>query len=210
MRIKNIRHLVKRASLALSLLYAYHTMVMPFVSRAGEKLAYALKEFQVNVQGKICADFGSSTGGFVDCLLQNGAAKVYAVETGYGVLDWKLRNDPRVIVKERMNAMHVILPEQTDILTNDTSWTKQEIILPNILKNLKEDGIILTLIKPHYEADKRFLNHGVLSEEDAAKVTQEVVEKVKAMGLTVKGLVKSPLLGKKGGNSEYIAWVKKS
>lgn len=182
---------------------------MLFVSRAGEKLDFALKGFAIDVAGKICADFGSSTGGFVDCLLQHNAAKVYAVETGYGVLDWKLRNDSRVAVMERTNAMHVVLPEKMDIITNDTSWTKQKIILPNILQNLKEDGIILTLIKPHYEAYKKLLHRGVLSEADAEKVTQETIEKIRAMDLTVKGLVKSPILGKKGGNSEFVAWVEK-
>ena len=182
---------------------------MPYVSRAGEKLAFALQTFRIDVTGQLCADFGSSTGGFVDCLLQKGAAKVYAVETGYGVLDWKLRNDQRVVVKERTNAMHITLPEKMDCITNDTSWTKQEVIIPNIVNNLKEDGIILTLIKPHYEADKRLLHHGVLSGEDAERVTQEVVEKIQAMSLIVKGLVKSPILGKKGGNNEYVAWIEK-
>src|SRR5579859_4488345 len=144
-----------------------------YVSRAGGKLEFALQEFKISVKDLIVADFGSSTGGFVDCLLQNGARKVYAVETGYGTLDWKLRNDPKVVVKERTNAMHVELPEKVDLITNDTSWTKQEIIFPNILKNLKKEGRILTLIKPHYEADKRLLHKGVLEETDAQKVAQD-------------------------------------
>ncbi|MEK7690497.1 MAG: SAM-dependent methyltransferase, partial [Bdellovibrionota bacterium] len=99
---------------------------MSFASRAGEKLDHALKTFDVNVQGFVCADFGSSTGGFVDCLLQHGAQKVYAVEKGYGQLDWKLRNDPRVIVMERTNVMHAKLPEHVNLITIDTSWTKLE------------------------------------------------------------------------------------
>src|SRR5579859_7339270 len=120
-----------------------------YVSRAGGKLEFALQEFKISVKDLIVADFGSSTGGFVDCLLQNGAKKVYAVETGYGVLDWKLRNDPRVIVMERTNAIHVELPEKVDLITIDTSWTRQRNILPNALKNLKEGRKIISLIKPH-------------------------------------------------------------
>src|SRR3989344_3151588 len=108
---------------------------MPYVSRAGDKLEHALKNFNFNPENLVCADFGSSTGGFVDCLLKFGAKKVYAVETGYGVLDWKLRNDERVIVMERKNAMHVALPEKVDLITIDTSWTKLENIMPNALNS---------------------------------------------------------------------------
>jgi len=177
-----------------------------FASRAGEKLAFGLHHFKLDVTEQICADFGSSTGGFVDCLLKNGAIRVYAVETGYGVLDWKLRQDPRVIVKERTNAMHVQLPEKVDLITNDTSWTRQEIIFPNILKNLKPDGKILTLVKPHYEADKKLLHQGVLDEQTAEKVTKDVIKRIEYL-FPVKnnGFIKSPLLGGKGGNTEYLA-----
>src|SRR5438128_543365 len=104
---------------------------MPFVSRAGQKLQHALATFDIDVTGKACADLGCSTGGFTDCLLQQGAAKVYAIDTGYGVLDWKLRNDPRVIVMERTNAMHVTLPQPVEIVTIDVAWTKQRHILPS-------------------------------------------------------------------------------
>lgn len=177
-----------------------------FASRAGEKLEHALKEFSIDVQGKICADFGSSVGGFVDCLLQFGASKVYAIETGYGELAWKLRTDKRVVVMERTNAMHVTLPEKMDIITNDTSWTKQRIILPNILNNLKENGTIITLIKPHYEAEKRLLHKGVLDEEVASTVARETLNAItREFTLQEVGFTKSPLLGGKGGNSEYLA-----
>src|ERR1700734_1788477 len=128
---------------------------MPYVSRAGEKLAHALKSFDISVAGLVCADFGSSTGGFVDCLLQAGAKRIYAVETGYGVLDWKLRNDEKVVVMERKNAMHVELPEKVDLITADTSWTKLDKIIPNILKNLKPEGHIVALVKPQYEAEPK-------------------------------------------------------
>src|SRR5450432_1736534 len=109
-----------------------------FVSRAGQKLDHALTAFDLDVSAKICADLGCSTGGFTDCLLQRRAAKVYAVDTGYGVLDWKLRKDPRVVVMERTNAMHVQLPEMVEIVTIDISWTRQKNILPNARKMLAD------------------------------------------------------------------------
>ena len=184
---------------------------MPFASRAGEKLDHALQEFEIKVAGLICADFGASTGGFVDCLLQHGAQKVYAVETGYGVLDWKLRNNSQVVVMERTNAMHVSLLEKIDLVTNDTSWTKQHIIFPNILANLKEEGQIITLIKPHYEADKKLLHKGVLDEEVAEKVTKETVDQlVASFPVKLLGLTRSPILGGKGRNTEYLAYFKKA
>src|SRR5690242_644761 len=101
-----------------------------FVSRAGEKLDHALTTFKVDVKGWVCADFGANAGGFTDCLLSRCAAKVYAIDTGYGALEWKLRTDPRVVVMERTNAMHVELPEQVDLVTIDVAWTKQRLILP--------------------------------------------------------------------------------
>ncbi|HTL27962.1 MAG TPA: SAM-dependent methyltransferase, partial [Tepidisphaeraceae bacterium] len=104
---------------------------MDFVSRAGQKLLHALDEFKIGVTDKVCADLGCSTGGFTDCLLRRGAKKVYAVDTGYGVLDWKLRNDPRVVVIERTNAMHVELPEKVQVVSIDVAWTKQRNILPS-------------------------------------------------------------------------------
>lgn len=181
-----------------------------FASRAGEKLQHALTEFHIEVTELVCADFGSSTGGFVDCLVKNGAQKVYAVETGYGVLDWKLRNNPHVVVLERTNAMHVVLPEKVDLITNDTSWTRQMSIMPNILANLKENGKIITLIKPHYEADKKLLHKGVLDEEIAQEVARQTVnELLSSFPLKELGFTKSPLLGGKGGNSEYLAYLQK-
>lgn len=173
---------------------------MKFVGRAGEKLDFALKNFKIEVSRKICADFGSAIGGFTDCLLKAGAKKVYAVEKGYGVLDWKLRNDPRVVVMERTNTMHVILPEKADLITIDVGWTRQEKILPNALKNLKADGQIISLIKPHYEIGK-----GRLTEEEAEKIKDETVQKIKSLGVKIKAVIKSPLLGAQAENVEYLA-----
>ncbi len=184
--------------------------ITPFASRAGEKLDYALKEFDIDVEGKICADFGASVGGFVDCLLRHGARRVYGVETGYGELAWTLRNDPRVIVLEKTNAMHIALPEKMDIITNDTSWTRQEKIIPNILMNLKESGHILTLIKPHYEADRKLLHKGKLDEQVAETVAKNTYELLQEQFLVIaKGMVQSPILGKKGGNREFVAYFQK-
>src|SRR2546427_9082895 len=104
--------------------------VRDFVSRAGHKLEHALATFAIDVSGKVCADLGSNTGGFVDCLLARGAAKVYAIDTGYGALDWKLRKDSRVVVMERTNAMHATPSEKVAIVTIDVAWTKQRHILP--------------------------------------------------------------------------------
>ncbi len=178
-----------------------------FVSRAGEKLQFALSHFNISVEDTVVADFGSSTGGFVDCLLQNEARKVYAVETGYGVLDYKLRKDPRVIVMERTNAMHIELPEKVDLITIDTSWTKQKNILPNAFINLKEGGEIISLIKPHYEADPKFLRKGKLMEEKIDEVLGSVRRDIEDLGAKVKKLVESPIVGEKGKNREFLALI---
>jgi 23S rRNA (cytidine1920-2'-O)/16S rRNA (cytidine1409-2'-O)-methyltransferase len=178
---------------------------MKFVSRGGEKLQFALREFEIDPSEMICADFGCSTGGFTDCLLQNGAKKVYSVDTGYGVLDWKLRNDERVIVLERTNAMHVILPEKVDFISIDSSWTKQKNILPNAFKNLKEEGVIIALIKPHYEAGKP-----VLGVEEVERVMENSKKKILELGYNILSLTESPILGGKGKNKEFLALIKAS
>jgi len=177
---------------------------MPFVSRAGEKLDHALKTFAIDVRGLTAADFGSSTGGFVDCLLQHGAAKVYAIETGYGTIDWKLRNDPRVVVMERENAMHVTLPEVVDFASIDTSWTKLDKVLPNVLKHLKPDGQIVALLKPHYEAEPRMLRKGKLAEEFIPEIIETATARITSVGVTVVATEESPIKGEKGGNREFL------
>src|SRR3954464_11805842 len=143
---------------------------MPFVSRAGEKLEHALNTFALDVTGLTCADLGSNVGGFVDCLLQRGAAKVYAVEKGYGVLEYRLRKNPRVVVMERTNAMHVTLPERVALVTIDVAWTRQRNILPAARKILADGGVVITLIKPHYEAPKELLKKGILPEAEVEAV----------------------------------------
>src|SRR5688500_20011582 len=119
-----------------------------FVSRAGQKLDHALTHFHLDVSGQTCADLGSNTGGFVDCLLQRGAVKVYAIDTGYGALEWKLRKDPRVVVMEGTNAMHAALPEPVSVVTIDVAWTKQRHILPAARRMIAPGGNVVSLIKP--------------------------------------------------------------
>ncbi len=175
-----------------------------FVSRGGLKLQHALEEFQINAQDKTVLDVGASTGGFVDCLLQNGALKVYALDTAYGELAWKLRTDDRVIVMERTNILHLEkLPEQVDLITIDAGWTKLGLILPKIKGFLKEGGQIIALLKPHYEAEKKDLVKGVLSEEKSEIVKEAVIKKIQDQGFSIKNQTESPILGG-AGNREYL------
>jgi 23S rRNA (cytidine1920-2'-O)/16S rRNA (cytidine1409-2'-O)-methyltransferase len=178
-----------------------------FVSRAGQKLEHALKTFAVDPTGKFCADLGCSTGGFTDCLLQHGAARVFAVDTGYGVLDWKLRNDPRVVVMERVNAMHVELAEKVDLISIDVAWTRQRRILPSAKGLIKPGGIVVTLIKPHYEADATLLRRGILDAEQLPAVLIAVRADIEAAGFEQMQIVESPIKGSKG-NTEFLAMLK--
>jgi 23S rRNA (cytidine1920-2'-O)/16S rRNA (cytidine1409-2'-O)-methyltransferase len=175
-----------------------------FVSRAGQKLQHALEAFAVDVRGLTCADLGCNTGGFTDCLLQNGAVKVYAIDTGYGALDWKLRKDPRVVVMERTNAMHAELPEPVDLVTIDVAWTRQRHILPAAARMLRAGGTVVSLIKPHYEADRSLLRRGVLREEELEQVLAQVKADIAAAGFDVVATTTSPVKGAKG-NVEVLA-----
>lgn len=174
-----------------------------YVSRAGDKLAHALKVFGVSPQGWVCADLGSSTGGFVDCLLRNGAAKVYAIERGYGVIDYHVRSDPRVIVMERTDALHVRLPELVQLVTIDTGWTRQCHILPVACRLLDREGHVLSLIKPHYEAPSALLDKGVLPDEHVSPILNGIRCKLNGWGLNLEGETESPIRGR-GGNREWL------
>jgi 23S rRNA (cytidine1920-2'-O)/16S rRNA (cytidine1409-2'-O)-methyltransferase len=176
-----------------------------FASRAGAKLSQALEVFGVSVQGATCADLGSSTGGFVDCLLRRGAAKVYAIDRGYGVLAYHLRNDDRVVVMERTDALHVRLSEPVQLVTVDTGWTTQARILPIARGLLGDDGRIITLIKPHYEATPKMLRGGVLPDESIETVLVPVRDALPKMGLRLAGEVESPIRGR-AGNREFL-WL---
>jgi 23S rRNA (cytidine1920-2'-O)/16S rRNA (cytidine1409-2'-O)-methyltransferase len=177
-----------------------------YVSRAGFKLAAALRAFELHPAGWICADFGSHTGGFVDCLLRHGAARVYAIEPGYGVLDAGLRRDPRVVVCERTNALRFVCPEPCDLVTIDVGWTPQRLILPAARRCLKPDnGRVLTLIKPQYEAPPEWLAGGVVPAEHRDAVLAVCRADVRGLGWQIAGEVESPLRGH-GGNVEYL-WL---
>jgi 23S rRNA (cytidine1920-2'-O)/16S rRNA (cytidine1409-2'-O)-methyltransferase len=178
-----------------------------FVSRAGLKLDHALTTFALDVRGKTCADLGSNAGGFVDCLLQRGAARVYAIDTGYGMLDWKLRKDSRVVVMERTNAMHALLPEKVTLVCIDVAWTRQRHILPAARRLVSEDGVVVTLIKPHYEADAALLRKGVLPTEAVEAVVRAVEADIVAAGFDLLATVESPIQGAKG-NREVLAHLR--
>lgn len=177
-----------------------------FVSRAGQKLDHAMNAFAIDVAGQTCADLGCNVGGFTDCLLQRGATKVYAVDTGYGVLDWKLRKDPRVVVMERTNAMHATLPEGVSFICIDVAWTKQKHILPAAARLLAEGGQVVTLIKPHYEADASQLRGGVLPEQQLPATLERVKTDITAAGFILRDVVTSPIKGAKG-NVELLGWL---
>lgn len=179
-----------------------------FVSRGGIKLQAALDQFKIDVTEKIILDVGSSTGGFVDCLLQNGAVKVYALDTCYGELAWKLRNDPKVVVMERTNILHLEqLPEIVDLVTIDAGWTKLELVLPVVKKFLKENGVIIALLKPHYQADQKILKGGVVPKELVEGIKNQVLRKIEDLGFKVEQVIESPILGG-GGNKEYLFKLK--
>ncbi len=179
-----------------------------YVSRAGQKLAHAINQFSIDLTGRICADLGCSTGGFTDCMLHAGAARVYAVDTGYGVLDWKLRKDPRVVVMERTNAMHVTLPEPVGFVSIDVAWTRQRNILPSAKRLLGPDGIVVSLIKPHYEAAASQLRKGILGVDQIPAVFEAVKLDIAAAGFDLVNFTESPIKGSKG-NTELLAMLAK-
>src|SRR5215831_10312381 len=172
-------------------------MTLPtYVGRGGLKLRHALDQFRVDPAGLTCADFGANVGGFTDCLLQAGAARVYAVDTGYGTLAWKLRTDLRVVAMERTNALHAEPPEPVDLIVIDLGWTPQRHAIPAALRWLRLGGRIISLIKPHYELtaeEKPLLMEGVLNESDAEQIAHRAADQLPALGVQVLGLTKSPI-----------------
>lgn len=184
-----------------------------FVSRGGEKLDAALETFAIDVKGFVCADVGSSTGGFTDCMLQRGAVKVYAIDVGKGILHWKLRNDRRVVVMEATNARYVeSLPEPVNFVTVDASFISLKVLLPTIKKWISEETNLLCLIKPQFEAGKKDVarGDGVIRDPEIHKsVLLDVLSFVQQEGFAIRGLIKSPLLGPKG-NAEFLVWLKQA
>ncbi len=184
----------------------------PYVSRGGEKLAAALEAFGVALQDNICADVGASTGGFTDCLLQNGARRVYAIDVGHGILEWKLRQDERVVVMERTNARYVErLPEPPRLVTVDVSFISLKLIFPVISRwfAIPPGGDVIALIKPQFEAGRSAVARGGGVIRDPAihrQVLEDVLGSAQEQGFALRGLIRSPLLGPKG-NTEFLAWL---
>lgn len=179
---------------------------LPYVSRGGLKLVAALDAFEIDPTGAICADVGASTGGFTDLLLQRGASRVYAIDVGYGQFAWKLRQDERVIVMERTNARYVeTLPEPIDLVTIDVSFISLHLILPAVIKWLASPGAIVALVKPQFEAGKGQVGKGGVVREKSVhrQVLQNVTTWAADLGLTILGLIPSPLTGP-AGNHEFL------
>jgi len=182
----------------------------PFVSRGGIKLEYALDQFQLDVSAKVVADIGASTGGFTDCLLKRGASRVYAVDVGYGQLDYRLRRDSRVVVMERMNARYPIpLPEKVDLATMDLSFISVKKVIPSVAELLKDNGYLLVLIKPQFEAKREEVDRGGVIKKPLvhATVLGRFIAWVVEHGFRLKWLVASPILGS-SGNKEFFVLLK--
>jgi 23S rRNA (cytidine1920-2'-O)/16S rRNA (cytidine1409-2'-O)-methyltransferase len=180
-----------------------------FASRGGEKLDAALEAFPVPVESAICADVGASTGGFTDCLLQRGAAKVYAIDVGYGHLDLGLRNDARVVVMERVNARHLeTLPEPIALVVMDASFISVKLLLPAALKWMTETAHAVVLVKPQFEAGRHDVGKGgvVRDKKIHHRVIVEAANFAESIGLYARGVVRSPLTGP-AGNVEFLLWL---
>lgn len=180
-----------------------------YVSRGGEKLAGALAVFELTVEDRICADVGASTGGFTDCLLQNGAIKVYAIDVGKGILHWKLRQDERVVVMESTNARHVEdLPEPVELVTIDASFISLKVLLPVVRAWFGEaGGAVVALVKPQFEAGRKQASRGkgvIRDPEVHLRVLLDVLSFAVSQGYAVRDLIQSPIQGPKG-NIEFLA-----
>jgi len=188
---------------------------VPYVSRGGLKLEGALQAFDVDPKGTVVMDVGASTGGFTDCVLRRGARKVYAIDVGYGQLAWELRNDPRVVNLERTNIRY--LPreavgerEGVDLIAVDTSFISIEKFLAHLLEFLKEDGVLIGLVKPQFEAGREEVGKGGVVRDPLVhrKVLDRIIAFCQELGLEVMGVIESPLLGPKG-NKEFFICLKK-
>ena len=186
---------------------------MKYVSRGGLKLEKAISEFRLDLQGLVCMDIGASTGGFTDCMLQNGARKVYSIDVGHGQLDWKLRSDPRVVCMERFNARELSpedLPERPQFASIDVSFISLRLILGPVWNTLDDGGCVAALIKPQFEAGREKVGKkGVVRDSSVhEEVIQNVFGYAQESGFACRGLTFSPITGPKG-NIEYLAWFSK-
>jgi len=180
-----------------------------YVGRGGLKLEAALKKFQIDVRGAGCLDVGASTGGFTDCLLQNGAARVFAIDVGHNQIDWRLRNDPRVEIREGVNARYLLpddFPAQFDLAVIDVSFISVTKFLPAVVPLLEPKAFLAVLIKPQFEVGRGSVGSGgiVRDEQERLRVVTEVNEFVVTRGLRVEGVIESPITGAEG-NVEYLA-----
>lgn len=187
---------------------------LPFVSRGGLKLEKALEEFTIDVAGLTLIDVGASTGGFTDCLLQRGAARVFAVDVGYGQLAWKLQQDPRVISFEKTNIRYLepaALPAIADMAVIDASFISLDKVLPNTLRLVKSRGAIVALVKPQFEVGRGEVGRGgvVRDPEKHAAVIESIRALAKKLNLEVEGVTESPITGPKG-NREFLVYLKKT
>ena len=183
----------------------------PFVGRGGIKLEHAIEQFQLEVSSKVVADIGASTGGFTDCLLKRGASRVYAIDVGYGQLDYRLRQDPRVVVMDRVNARYPIsLPEKTDLATVDVSFISVEKVLPSVAALLKDNGYIIVLIKPQFEAKREEVGKkGIIREPIVqARVLGRFIVWMIEHNFRLKKLAASPIL-RASGNKEFFVLLKR-
>jgi 23S rRNA (cytidine1920-2'-O)/16S rRNA (cytidine1409-2'-O)-methyltransferase len=185
---------------------------IPYVSRGGLKLEAAVNHFDISFDGKTAMDIGASTGGFTDCMLQNGALKVYCIDVGYGQLAWKLRQDPRVVLIERTNFRYLErdkIPDEIDIATIDVSFISLDKIVPKALEFLKGGSEIIALIKPQFEVGKGEVDKGgiVKDETKRLKTVESVRDCLESLGLETVGVIQSPILGQKG-NVEYLIYMR--
>jgi 23S rRNA (cytidine1920-2'-O)/16S rRNA (cytidine1409-2'-O)-methyltransferase len=185
-----------------------------YVGRGGLKLEAALREFQIDVRDYVCLDVGASTGGFTDCLLQHGACKVIAIDVGHNQIDWRLRTDERVEVREGVNARYLQPQDfetELDLIVMDVSFISATKVLPAIVSLLKNDGLLVTLIKPQFEVGRTEVGKGgiVRDPEKHARVIDEVNRAAEQLGLMVRGVVESPVRGA-DGNVEFLALYEKS
>jgi len=179
-----------------------------YVTRAGRKLEGALRHFGVQVAGRDALDLGTHKGGFADCLLSFGAASLTVVDTAYGILDWKIRNDPRVTVLERTNALTARMEGPFDLITIDLGWTPQRLILPRALEWAGPRADVLSLVKPQYETAPSRLKRGVLPPDKAEETLLGTIDILERMGVHIEGWVRSCLPGK-AGNTEYFIHIRR-
>jgi len=182
---------------------------LPYVSRGGIKLARALDEFNLDVTSLTAMDIGASTGGFTDCLLQRGAKRIYAIDVGYGQLDYKLRQDPRVVVMERINAHYPFsLPEKVNMATIDLSFISVTKVIPNLIGYLIQPGYIIILFKPQFEAKRKEVPKGGIIKDPQvhARVLGRFIVWATEHDLRLRGLVASPILGAEG-NKEFLLFL---